>query len=275
VAPELTVTVDLEDHRLHAGLPRRYPDIVHALLERFAARAVTATFFVVGDVARDVPALVRAIAAAGHEIACHGDDHTPLPKRDRAGFEFGIADVRRHLEDLAGRAVVGYRAPVFSLTPAVRWVPEVLQGLGFRYSSSVLPGANPLFGYPRAPAQAFRWPGGLLEIPVPLGRFGPWRMPFLGGVYLRYLPWPLINRALATSGKDAPLWTYCHAYDFDAGEPFMRMRGTSLPVSLILWCNRRGSWRRLERLLDAVRVAPPFAVQLESGRYTGAPLFSG
>jgi len=54
------------------------PDPVH--LPRFlrALGAARATFFVLGEKARRHPDLIRAIAAAGHEVGCHGDNHRNL-----------------------------------------------------------------------------------------------------------------------------------------------------------------------------------------------------
>ncbi len=45
-----------------------------ALLEN---RGIKATFFILGWVAERCPALVRKIAAAGHEVASHGYNHQP------------------------------------------------------------------------------------------------------------------------------------------------------------------------------------------------------
>src|ERR1700682_2096826 len=47
------------------------------LLARLAERRVHGTFFVLGWVAERSPGLVRRIAQAGHEIACHGFSHPP------------------------------------------------------------------------------------------------------------------------------------------------------------------------------------------------------
>ncbi len=45
------------------------------VLELFARYDVRATFFTLGWVAERHPGLVRAISAAGHEVACHGYEH--------------------------------------------------------------------------------------------------------------------------------------------------------------------------------------------------------
>src|SRR5207237_2074136 len=49
-----------------------------ALLELLDELGARATFFVLGMAARTHPELLRTIAAAGHEIGCHGDAHIPV-----------------------------------------------------------------------------------------------------------------------------------------------------------------------------------------------------
>src|SRR4051794_17024 len=58
-----------------ASLPSRIQQQVHTTLDLFQNRNVKATFFILGWVAERYPALVREIATAGHEIACHSYAH--------------------------------------------------------------------------------------------------------------------------------------------------------------------------------------------------------
>lgn len=51
------------------------PRITPLLLDVLAARGAKATFFIYGARARKNPELVRAIAAGGHELAVHGEEH--------------------------------------------------------------------------------------------------------------------------------------------------------------------------------------------------------
>jgi peptidoglycan/xylan/chitin deacetylase (PgdA/CDA1 family) len=142
----ITFTLDLEDYA-PAGTPTRANAIVPRVLDLLAEHAVQGTFFVVGELAELEPALVKSIAAAGHEIALHGYRHVPLPQLSPTVFREETARGRAVLEDLAGAAVTGFRAPSFSLVPESRWAVDVLTELGFTYSSSVLPAHSPLFGW--------------------------------------------------------------------------------------------------------------------------------
>src|SRR5262245_46235904 len=88
---QLVLSFDVEEHHrmeaaaglpidpaLQAGSSARVAPATHWLLERLARHDLRATFFVVGQLARDQPELVRAIHRAGHEVASHGWDHRRL-----------------------------------------------------------------------------------------------------------------------------------------------------------------------------------------------------
>ena len=103
------------------------------LLER---QAIPATFFVTGHTADTYPHLVRAIAAAGHEIGHHGYLHeNPLaletPEREREVLLRGFAA----LDQAAGVRPVGYRSPAWDNSP---WTTDLLLAEGFRYESSLM-----------------------------------------------------------------------------------------------------------------------------------------
>ena len=272
---ELTITVDVEDPRPHTGLPQRYDRVTREILDMLASVNVRATFFIVGELAVSDPELIQQIAAANHEVALHGLDHTPLTQLTPAQFSDQAARGKALIEDLVGRPVVGFRAPIFSLTPSTVWAESLLTELGFAYSSSLLPGKHPFFSFSGAPATIFRWPSGLLEIPSPLASLGPLNIPYLGGIYFRYLPYWFIRRCLNAANTDHPLWLYCHPHDFDHTEPFYRIKNTPYWMSLLLWMNRKDTMRKLNRLLtdSQITIAKPFADQLESGMFKQATTF--
>jgi len=267
----LTFSLDLEDHRADRTEPGRYPQVTRQILDFLDEAGVRGTVFTVGEVAEEEPDLVREVARHGHEIAFHSYHHRPLTQETRERFAAETRVGKAMLEDLTGRAVSGFRAPVFSLTNASLWAVDVLHELGFAYSSSVLPARHPLYGLPGAPDTPFRWANGLIEIPVPVARIGPWTLPYLGGIYLRYLPQGIIARLTDRSPGKA-LWTYCHPYDFDTEEPFARLRDTPLWASILLWLHRRGSFAKMRALLQQ-GVAPPFAEQIAAGKFAHVPMF--
>ncbi|MFZ4515292.1 MAG: polysaccharide deacetylase family protein [Acidimicrobiia bacterium] len=67
-------------------------------LEVLDAYNVSATFFMLGSMTRRAPSLAAEIAAAGHEIAVHGDEHISMLRRTTRA---AIDDVRRAHNDIA------------------------------------------------------------------------------------------------------------------------------------------------------------------------------
>ena len=158
---DLTFTYDLEDNRPQESLPQRFDIVTRTVLETLSEMKVRGTFFVVATAARKAPDLVREISELGHEVGLHSYDHQMLPDQTATQFEQETRLGRSILQDITGEAVVGYRAPNFSLTRNSLWATDILAELGFAYSSSVLPVAHPYYGLPGAPTTPFRWPSGV------------------------------------------------------------------------------------------------------------------
>lgn len=268
----ITFSLDVEDHRPEVDpFPVRYPDLTRRILDHLDERGIVGTMFVVGTVAEEAPDLVRDIAARGHEVGLHAWRHVPLTTLDEATVREETARGKALLEDLTGAAVAGFRAPTFSITAENVWVTEVLAELGFTYSSSVLPAPNPLFGFPGLPTEPFTWPSGLVELPCPLLGVGKAKVPFIGGVYLRALPWPVIRAGLALQGGGAVPFTYCHPYDFDPDEPYWVVPEAGPRMSRLLWIGRKRMFRRIDALLDRGQTAgPPLRDRLGAATPVGA-----
>ena len=119
-------------------LAPRVEQATRRTLELFARHNTRGTFFILGWVARRYPSLIREIAAAGHEIGSHSYRHASLAVEDVGRFRSRVAASRRLLEDLAGAPVLGFRAPLFSLTPSTApWALEALAVWAERWSPSV------------------------------------------------------------------------------------------------------------------------------------------
>jgi peptidoglycan-N-acetylglucosamine deacetylase len=268
----LTFTLDVEDHRPSSDAwPERFPDYTRRVLEFVGERGVRGTFFVVGEVAESHPDLVRDISAAGHEVALHSWRHVALTEIDAAELRAGVERGKALIEDITGRRLVGFRAPTASLVPASVWAVDVLGESGILYSSSVVSAHNPLFGWPGAPRDVFRWPNGVLELPIPVASVGTIGLPHLGGVYFRVLPWPVVHAARRTLERTQVPNLYCHPYDFDADEPRWAVDDVQPWAVRLLWLNRRRMFAKLDRLLRSGPVGPPLAERL--GSVAGAPIF--
>lgn len=266
----ITFSFDLEDHRPDEDAELRFPQVTREVLAFLRRNGVAGTIFVVGEVAEAHPDLVREAAQDGHEIGLHGWVHKPLA-------ELGPDTFRRHVRrgadvvgEITGRPVSGFRSPTYSLTRESVWASEVLAQEGFTYSSSILPAHNPLFGFPGAPREPFRWPSGLAELPVPVAGLGNVAIPFLGGVYLRVLPWPAVSAAHRLGSGGTTPWTYCHPYDFDPGEVPWVVPDSGRLGSKLLWLNRKLMFRRMEQLF-ALGVGAPLRDRIPADLPTWVP----
>ena len=210
--------IDKADWDTLAPRVERNTDAVLALFEE---SGVKATFFTLGWVAHRYPALIRRIVAAGHEIASHGWDHQRVFTMDAAAFRADLARARAALEDAAGVAVTGYRAPSFSIDARTPWAHEELAAAGYRYSSSVAPLRHDHYGWPEAPRYAFRPldDAPLIELPVTVARIGPRRLA-TGGGFFRLLPAALTDFAVRqVNGEGQPAIFYFHPWEIDPGQP--------------------------------------------------------
>ena len=257
----ITFTFDLENHRNDQEGADRLTRNTHAVLEFLAEHQITATVFAVGELVRDHRPLLRTIAEAGHELALHSYRHTPLTAEQPDQFRQGIAQDMEGLAEISGAAVKGFRAPVFSLTESSLWAIEVLGELGFSYSSSVLPLKHPLFGFPNVPRTPFRWPNGMLELPVPVASFFGLTIPYLGGIYARYVPLNRVLNRLQHQPAEAVLWSYLHPYDIDTSEGYFQFPGTSHLMSLLLWRRRGDTLNRIQRIMSANGTPAPTLIE--------------
>jgi polysaccharide deacetylase family protein (PEP-CTERM system associated) len=205
------------------GLTDRVERNCDAILAMFADADVKATFFTLGWVAERHPALMRRIAAEGHELASHGWDHARVFTLDSKSFAADLDRSRKAIEDAAGVAVTGYRAPSFSIDSRTPWAYMVLADQGFVYSSSVAPIAHDHYGWREAPRFAFKplpW-SNLIEIPVTTAEFAGRRLAAGGGGFFRVLPYAFSRWAIRQVNRRdrRPAVFYFHPWEIDPGQP--------------------------------------------------------
>jgi polysaccharide deacetylase family protein (PEP-CTERM system associated) len=195
-------------------------DRILALYDRHGVRA---TFFTLGWIAERYPNVVKRIVAGGHELASHGYGHLRASDQTRAEFANDIRSSKALLEDISGQAVVGYRAPSFSIGRANLWALDELLDAGYRYSSSIYPIAHDHYGMPEAPRFAFYPNGtdGLLEIPITTVNLMGRNLPAGGGGYFRLLPYALSRWMMNKVNQDdrQPALFYFHPWELDPGQP--------------------------------------------------------
>ncbi|MDW5267385.1 MULTISPECIES: polysaccharide deacetylase family protein [Acidobacteriaceae] len=89
------------------------------LLEVLARHQAHATFFLIGSFARQRPALVRSIAAAGHIVGNHTMTHPWLSWQSAARIRQELAGCNAVLEDTLGAPIHFFRAPHGARRPVV------------------------------------------------------------------------------------------------------------------------------------------------------------
>jgi len=225
------------------------------LLALFEAAGVRATFFVLGWVAARFPALVRRIAAGGHEIASHGFAHRLVYELTPDEFRQDVRRAKLLLEDIAGAAVHGYRAPSYSVTNRSLWALDVLIDEGYRYDTSIFPIHHDRYGIPGAPRHLHvvtRTHGSIMEAPGSTVRCGRVNLPIAGGGYFRLLPywWTRWGIDRLNRVERLPAIFYLHPWEIDPGQPRFAV---PLATRLRHYGNLGKTEGRLRQLLEDVR----------------------
>ncbi len=236
-------------------LERRVERNTEAVLALFDEAGVKATFFTLGWIAERHPALVRRIAAAGHELASHGWDHKRVFTLSEAEFRADLARARAAIEDAGGQKVSGYRAPSFSVDARTPWAHPVLAEEGYTYSSSVAPIRHDHYGWRDSPRFAWCPVAGsaLIELPVTTVELAGRRFAAGGGGFFRLLPYALSNWAIGrvNGAEERPAIFYFHPWDMDEGQP--RVAGAPLKSKLRHYTNLSHMRPKLLKLLKAYR----------------------
>jgi polysaccharide deacetylase family protein (PEP-CTERM system associated) len=267
-SPRLThfFTVDVEEYfqvqalesvvRRDSWLGResRVGRSVDELLAMLARHGVRGTFFTLGWLAKHRPAIVRAIADAGHEIASHGLQHQRVTSHTPASFREDLVTSRQLLEDVTGAAVLGYRAPSFSIVPGVEWAFDELIAAGYAYDSSLFPIRRRGYGYPgatTAPHFIERPAGRIVEVPLATTSVLGYPVPAAGGGYLRQFPLGVIRRAFRqASERGIPATFYIHPWEIDAGQPRLAVS----PLTAVRHYRGLGTTlARMERIVSEFR----------------------
>jgi polysaccharide deacetylase family protein (PEP-CTERM system associated) len=223
------------------------------ILELLAKLNQKATFFILGRIARDMPSLVRKIAAAGHEIACHSFYHRRLFQYAPSEVRTFLRDAKRYLEDASGEAVCGFRAPDFSITKSNLWVFDILRELSFHYDSSVVPTRlHDVYGIGDFPAVPFFLSNGLIEVPLSTVKILNQRLPLGGGGYLRLYPL-LLTKILfrLANRKGVPCIVYLHP--FEMGKVVRRIGEISMVRKFRTYTGVRTVKDKLRSLLRCFR----------------------
>lgn len=220
-----------------------------AILELLDDHGTRATFFVLGWVAERFPGLVEEIDDRGHEVASHGYGHELLYELTDEQRREDLQRSLDILEPLVDGEIRGYRAPSFSITDRAA---EQLSELGFEYdSSSFAAPVHDRYGELSTLAAgegtftAFQ--NGLREARLPLLEVAGLDVPWAGGGYFRFIPYPVFRRGVERIARTDNFIFYLHPWELDPDQP-----RHDLPLSNRIrhYTNLRKTRGRLDRLLS-------------------------
>ncbi|WP_135824052.1 XrtA system polysaccharide deacetylase [Halorussus ruber] len=250
---EFLLSVDVEDwfhaHNLGPAVSRdewdecefRVERNTRRILDLFDEHDTKATFFVLGWVAERLPELVREIDRRGHEIASHGYNHRLLSEMSADEIRADVGRSLEILEDLTDQPIRGYRAPSFSITDTA---VDVLADLDFEYDSSSFPVSNhDRYGSLSSKSDdAFvELEAGVVEAQLPrLEAFGT-GLPWAGGGYFRFIPYPVYRRGVKRIASSRDFIFYFHPWELDPDQP----KFAELPLT-----NRVRHYTNLEETTD-------------------------
>jgi len=229
------MTIDFEEwyHGLtststrHADWPT-YEDRIEVghrfLLETFSEFGIKATYFTVGELARNNPEIVKELFEDGHHLGLHSDMHNRIDVMTPAEFKENLSKNISAIEAVTGEMPVGFRCPFFSINSKAGWFWEELAAQGVTYDSSLFPIKTPLYGDPSASRVAYIQEtnsGPVIEHPMPTIRpLDVVDLPYAGGFYFRFLPYfmlKFLTRRANKKGKSVIY--YFHPWEFDPGQP--------------------------------------------------------
>lgn len=248
--------VQLADWEQYESRVEKNTDKVLSMLDEMHVKA---TFFILGWVAQRHPQLVRRIVSAQHEVACHGYTHRRIYTLTPEEFRHEVRQAKRVIEDAGGEAVLGYRAPSYSITTRSWWALEILVEEGFQYDSSIFPIRHDLYGIPGYErfAHVLRAHGGqsIVEIPLSTARMLGVNLPVAGGGYLRLLPYMFTHLGLRYINRkeQQPAIIYFHPWEIDPEQPRLQAGWKS---RLRHYTNLGQMEAKLRRLMSSFSFAP-------------------
>jgi len=263
------LTVDVEDYyQVSAfeplvGLSKwdQYPSRVvkntRTILQALDRNNTKATFFVLGWIGERHPELVKEIVASGHPIGCHSYQHHLIYTLSPQEFRKDTRRAKDVLEKISGKPVSGYRAPSYSITQQSLWAYDILEELGFKYSSSVFPIHHDRYGIPDAPRFKYKVPGhDMIEYPISTARYLGRNIPVSGGGYFRIFPYPFTKMALSKINKreNQPFVFFIHPWETDPDQP--KMKDASVLSRFRHYTNLSKTAERFEKLLNDFEFIP-------------------
>jgi polysaccharide deacetylase family protein (PEP-CTERM system associated) len=262
------LSIDVEDwfhpefvrHHLKNSYKSQVNNSVPLIMQLLKKLNIKATFFIIGDIARKNPNLVKLIASEGNEIGFHTIDHRPLWELTKPEFNSQLTEFNTILHNILGnsKSIYGFRAPTFSLDNSTKYALDCLQQHGYEYDSSVFPMRMNVYGVNNAPIHIYKTNlkdvsridsnSHLFEFPMTVFKIGPIRIPISGGFYLRVLPYFIIKILLKLINRTRPFVIYFHPWEIYSKTP--RIEEIGVINYFITYFGINSFLKKIEKLLQ-------------------------
>ncbi len=253
------LSMDVEDwHQLYYLIGKA--DTSYTMLDGFKnyvdllnQSGLKTTFFVLSSVADQVKDTLKYAVSCGHEIACHGKNHTRPVELSLSDFEKELIEAKAHLEDITGKEVIGYRAPCYGIDNE-RY--EIVKNVGFKYSSSKMDvKGHPLYGELdlsefQQKMQGVYVKDGMVEFALSTQNFLGKNIAVSGGGWIRLLPWQLLMKPLLTKylNNSETYTLYIHPFELSR-VPMPKVDGIGLVSNIRA---RRGLGKQEDRMEELI-----------------------
>lgn len=211
---------NLIQQRNWSNFEPRYEKNTRKALDLLDRHDTKATFFVLGWIAEQNPALIREIVERGHEVASRGFYHRSLKNLTDDEFREDLRRTNRAIENASGQKVIGYRAAEKLEFGKDEWVFDVLADEGFSYDASFMPTRGA--GQANRVARQIHTGGhAIWEFPYSTLDLGFGLLPISGGNYFRQIPYTLMRHAVRRwhNRMDEPFIFYFHVWELDPDQP--------------------------------------------------------
>ncbi|NLD36519.1 MAG: DUF3473 domain-containing protein [Desulfatiglans sp.] len=214
---------------------------------------IRATFFILGWIADRLPQLVQEIERRGHEVASHGYRHDLCTSQTKLDLQNDLIKSKHILEDLTGKAVLGYRAPSFVINQDML---KIIQGCGFLYDSSYNSFTlHDRYGHIDIPKDqnkrlAFELIDNFYEIPVSNLIVANQVLPWGGGGYFRLIPFFIYSLGVKLNlKKNDGFVFYIHPWELDPEQP--RVKEAAPFLRFRHYTNLKKTETKLKKFINA------------------------
>ena len=215
-------------------------------------KKIKITVFVVAELAKKYPEIIKNISSRGHEIACHSLNHKLDYNKTDKKFVSDLKYAKNILEEICNKKVLGYRSPCFSLTDNKL---ELVSKLGFRYDSSYVNFKSHKL-YNKLSLKGYRVFDNLIYIKDKFKEFEvptytlmkKINLPIAGGAYFRFLPLSLTKLLIKSYYKTNKNFIfYIHPFELNSSK--INLSKLSFLNKIRFQFNRKNNLERFKRLV--------------------------